>query len=30
MMPHPERLNDIQLGGTDGALIFGALDTIFN
>jgi len=30
MMPHPERLNDTQLGGTDGALIFGALDTIFN
>jgi phosphoribosylformylglycinamidine synthase I len=30
MMPHPERLNDTQLGGTDGALIFGALETIFN
>ena len=30
MMPHPERLNDSQLGGTDGALIFGALDTMFS
>ena len=30
MMPHPERLNDQALGGSDGALIFGALDTMFN
>ncbi len=25
MMPHPERLNDAQLGGTDGARLFEAL-----
>lgn len=28
MMPHPERLNDPVLGGTDGALIFGAIDSM--
>jgi phosphoribosylformylglycinamidine synthase subunit PurQ / glutaminase len=25
MMPHPERLNDAQLGGTDGSLMFRSL-----
>ena len=30
MMPHPERLNDQSLGGTDGGLIFGALDSMLS
>lgn len=30
MMPHPERLNDQSLGGTDGGLIFGAIDSMLS
>jgi len=29
-MPHPERLNDQSLGGTDGGLIFGAIDSMLS
>ena len=30
MMPHPERLNDQSLGGADGGLIFGAIDSMLS
>ena len=30
MMPHPERLNDQSLGGSDGGLIFGAIDSMLS
>ncbi len=30
MMPHPERFNDENLGGTDGGLIFGAIDSMLS
>lgn len=30
MMPHPERFNDQSLGGADGGLIFGAIDSMLS